>query len=380
MTHDVILTGGGLANGLIAWRLRQTHPQLRILIVERGATLGGNHTWSFHDGDLTPAQHGWLAPFIVHHWPTHTVKFPGQFRHLSTGYHSVTSERFHDLLSQSGINILLNAPIASLTPNSVTLADGTIYTAPLVVDGRGFAPNPHLWLGWQKFVGLELDCPNHGLREPILMDATVPQRDGYRFLYTLPLGPDRLLVEDTRYSDTLMLDEAELHAECLAYAATQGWIVTDEIRTERGALPITLGGDIDAFWATRRDGIPRSGLSAGLFHPVTGYSLPDAVRLADLVAAAPRFASAPIAVLVETHARRQWRRQRFLRLLNRMLFLAAAPSERWRVLARFYRLPPGLIGRFYAGRLRWTDTLRLLAGRPPVPLGAALKACFTRRP
>ena len=364
---------------LIAWRLRQTQPQLRILIVERGPALGGNHTWSFHDGDLTPAQRAWLAPFIAHHWPAYAVTFPGQTRRLSSGYNSITSDRFHTVLTQAGVDIQLNATIASLTPESVTLADGTTLPAPLVMDGRGFMPDPHLWLGWQKFIGLELECPHHGLREPILMDATVPQLDGYRFLYTLPFTPDRLLIEDTRYSDTATLDEAAIRADILAYAAAQGWTVAREIRAEHGALPITLGGDSDAFWTARRDGIPRSGLLAGLFHPVTGYSLPDAVRLADLIATAPTLASAPIAALIETHARALWRRQWFLRLLNRLLFLAAAPARRWRVLARFYRLSPGLIGRFYAGRLRWHDIVRLLAGRPPVPLGAALKACFTKQ-
>lgn len=42
--HDLILVGGGLANGLIAWRLKALRPQLRILLAERDATLGGNHT------------------------------------------------------------------------------------------------------------------------------------------------------------------------------------------------------------------------------------------------------------------------------------------------------------------------------------------------
>jgi lycopene beta-cyclase len=54
----LILAGGGLANGLIAWRLRQLRPQVRVLMIESGSSLGGNHTWSFHDSDLTTDQHG----------------------------------------------------------------------------------------------------------------------------------------------------------------------------------------------------------------------------------------------------------------------------------------------------------------------------------
>ena len=35
---DLILVGGGLANGLLALRLRQQRPDLRLLIVEQGDT------------------------------------------------------------------------------------------------------------------------------------------------------------------------------------------------------------------------------------------------------------------------------------------------------------------------------------------------------
>ena len=55
--YDLILAGGGLANGLIAWRLHTLRPGLRILLLEASERIGGNHTWSFHDGDLTPEQH-----------------------------------------------------------------------------------------------------------------------------------------------------------------------------------------------------------------------------------------------------------------------------------------------------------------------------------
>ena len=37
---DVVLVGGGLANGLIALRLRALRPELRVVIVERDARLG----------------------------------------------------------------------------------------------------------------------------------------------------------------------------------------------------------------------------------------------------------------------------------------------------------------------------------------------------
>ena len=79
---------------------------------------------------------------------------------------------------------------------------------------------------------------------------------------------------------------------------------------------------------------------------------------------------------VYAHARKRARGQGFYRLLNRMLLQAAEPEERYRVLQRFYRLPQGLIERFYAGNLTTGDKLRILAGKPPVPIRKAL-ACVS---
>jgi lycopene beta-cyclase len=61
-----------------------------------------------------------------------------------------------------------------------------------------------------------------------------------------------------------------------------------------------------------------------------------------------------------------------------MLFRAADPAERYRVLEHFYRLDPALIERFYAARSTMADKLRILSGRPPVPIGRALAAMWAR--
>ena len=64
----------------------------------------------------------------------------------------------------------------------------------------------------------------------------------------------------------------------------------------------------------------------------------------------------------------------FYRMLDTMLFKAAEPDERYRVLERFYRLAPDLIGRFYAGQSTMADKARILTGRPPVPILRAISA------
>ena len=373
--YDLILVGGGLANGLIAWRLADARPELRVLLLEQGESLGGNHTWSFHEGDLDGTQRQWLAPLGAHRWDAYEVIFPARRRRLHSGYASLTSQRFDERLrARLGASLQLSARVASLTPGDVQLSSGETLRAHAVIDGRGPAASPHLALGYQKFLGQEVRLSEpHDLDAPIVMDASVAQHDGYRFVYVLPFGADRLLIEDTRYADGDDLDDAALRAQIADYAASRGWRIAERLREERGVLPIVLCGDIDAFWLSA-SGQPRSGLAAGLFHPTTGYSLAYAVRLADHIARLQNLEASALSTSIEAFARQQWRRQGFFRLLNRMLFLAGEPANRWKVMQRFYGLSEGLIQRFYAGHPRLADKLRILSGKPPVPLGEALHA------
>ncbi|SDT27102.1 lycopene beta-cyclase [Halopseudomonas xinjiangensis] len=379
--YDLILAGGGLANGLIAWRIAQLRPDWKILLLEQGNRLGGNHTWSFHQADLSEAEHAWLAPLVEHRWPGYRVRFANLKRGLSGGYASIPSDRFADRLhTDLGDRVRTAVEVAAIEPTRVQLADGQWLAGRAVIDGRGPRASDHLALGWQAFLGLEvqLTAP-HGLTLPRLMDADVEQGAGYRFVYVLPLSEDRLLIEDTHYVDQPLADHGLLRRHVRDYASRQGWVIQEELREETGALPITLAGNFDEFWREIGD-VPCSGLRAGLFHPTTGYSLPHAVRLADRIAALPALSSPVLLGVVREEAQRQWQRQGYFRLLNRMLFLAGRPEQRWRVMQRFYRLPEKLIERFYAGRLTALDKLRIVTGKPPVPMTEALRAASLRSP
>jgi lycopene beta-cyclase len=240
---------------------------------------------------------------------------------------------------------------------------------------RGPGDLAHLDAGWQKFVGLLLntDAP-HGLTRPIVMDATVKQIDGYRFVYVLPFGPNQLFVEDTYYSDSPQLDVETVRGRVLDYAAAQGWRVTPANRMETGVLPVVIGGDFDAYWQSTGGGVGKGGMRAGLFHPTTGYSLPDAVRLASAIARAPDVSREGLARLTREHGARAWKQRGFYRMLDTMLFRAAHAHERYRIMERFYTLSEPLIGRFYAANSTAFDKLRILTGKPPIPIPRALGA------
>jgi lycopene beta-cyclase len=350
-------------------------------MLEGGNMPFGEHTWSFHLADVAAQDLRWLEPLVAQRWAGQSVRFRDLRRDLASGYASLTSQSVAAAIADlPNVQLRPGARVAEVHPDRVVLEGGEIIAAGCVIDARGYEPSDALALGFQKFVGLEVETEEpHGVVNPIIMDASVDQRDGYRFVYVLPFSPTRLLIEDTRYSDGGALDLQELAAAVSDYAESQGWRIGRVVREEHGVLPIALAHDAERFWAGRPRDVPQAGMRAALFHPTTGYSLPEAVRVANLVAEHWPIGSAQLADKIRRHALERHRQQGFYRLLNRMLFRAARPERRHLVLQRFYKLPKPLIERFYAGRTSMSDIVRILTGKPPVPIHRAL-LCLREAP
>ncbi len=279
--------------------------------------------------------------------------------------------------------VRLNTRVIDLQSDYVILDDKQKLPATCVLDARGFEPNENVFLGYQKFVGRTIRTKEpHGLKRPIIMDATVEQLGGYRFVYCLPFTKQEVLVEDTYYTDDSELSENEVAARIDDYINAKGWGEHDLVRQEKGVLPITLAAKTGSFSENA------IGIRGGFYHAVTGYSFPDALWNANCLAT-EFFVDVAFADLWSPNGdpkylhKVKWQNERFLRLLNRMLFRAAKPEERYTVLQRFYGLNQGLIERFYAGQLKWYDKARILIGKPPVPVSKALynfsEKAFIRR-
>lgn len=377
MRERLIIAGGGLSGVLTAMAYAERRPDIDLTVVEAGETLGGDHTWSFYATDLDGPASALVEPFVTHRWNGYETRFQDFSRSFSTGYRSVTSPRLHEVATAVlGDRIRLGTRVAAIDGAGVTLEGGERLEADAVIDARGPRALDGVVLRWQKFLGREVRLAQpHGLTQPTIMDACVSQVDGYRFVYLLPFTADTLLIEDTYYAEGPEVDADTLRGRIDDYARERGWAIEEVIREEVGALPLLLGGDFDTLWrgASAGGAVPL-GLRAGLFHPVTGYSLPASARTAIALAThGGPVTTARLRTEVERISRRHFARSKFDRLLNRLLFLAGEPKERHRVLARFHRLPQPLIERFYAGRLPPAYQLRILVGKPPVPFFAAVR-------
>ena len=378
MQYDLILVGGGLQSGLLALAVLDRRPGAAVALVERAGALGGEHTWSFHAEDVPAAARSFVERLVVRRWPAYSVAFPGATRVVGAPYASTTSARLDEVVRERldaspASECLCGVEAIAVDAHAVTLADGRRLEAKLVIDARGPSIDPVDRaeagpVAYQKFVGQELELAEPSpLTVPRLIDACVPQTDGFRFFYVLPLDERRVLVEDTYFADGPALDVPALRGEIARYAASLGVKVRAVIREEVGVLPLPL------------ERMPRAsagsplvaGYRGGFFHPTTGYSFPAALRVALHVAERDPgavFDDAWTALMAE-HARQA----RFGLLLNRLLFRTMPPDERWRVLARFYTLPEATIRRFYAMTTTTLDRARIVCGRPPqgIALGRA---------
>lgn len=377
--YDIAIVGAGLSGGLLALALRARRPELRVALIDGSAQAGGNHVWSFFSDDVSPDARWLVDPLICHAWSGYDVQFADHARTLGGGYASIESEALDAALRRAipADDLMLGVAASTVHSYEVGLADGRRIAARTVIDARGAqAMGAHgmasLQLGWQKFLGQlwTLDAP-HGLTRPVIMDATVDQAQGYRFVYLLPFSATEIFIEDTYYSTDPALEVPRLSGLIADYVRARGWQGKPAARAETGVLPVCMGGDVEPLLA---GDVPRIGVGAGLFHAMTGYSLPDAVRIAAHISALPDLGHEAVLAITRDLARQHWKGQAFYRLLATMLFRAAEPADRHRILARFYRLDPALIARFYAGRSTLWDKLRIVSGRPPVPLRSAITA------
>ena len=359
----LLIAGGGLAGSLAALAMAKARPEVPILLIEESDRFGGDHIWSFFDGEVEEA-HRWLVePLVSLSWDGHYVAFPDHSRKLKIGYHSIRSQQLDQAVREAlrPDQYRLETKVVAVRENEIVLPGGEKIRADGAIDARGAAHLSSIDPGWRKFVGREYRFPRpHRVDLPVLADATVDQVDGYHFFYCLPLSEDRLLVEDTYYSESPDLERDVLRARIEDYLALRGWKGGKLEREESAVLPIAIGDDFQALWRGGGALCAKLGMRGGFFHPLTGYSAGDAVRSAVLLTEQGDLDGAALRELFEAEAGNLWRRREFHRSFNAALF-AAPVWDRHKIMAAFYRLDQATIARFLAGKPGMVDRMRISA-------------------
>jgi len=206
-------------------------------------------------------------------WEYTVLDVPGLRAHLDAGLADVS---------------IVAGRVGHRDRDGVTLADGTPLRARAVVDAGGHRqpllprPGPGRLPAEQTAYGLVVDeltaAPVVGRGDALFMDWTSTGDPAWpTFLYAVPLGEGRVLLEETSLARRPGLPTAQLRDRLLTRLARAGVQPPPDAEIERVRFPV------DA----RRHHSPGSvgfGAAAPLVHPASGFSVATALRLAPLVA------------------------------------------------------------------------------------------------
>ncbi|MCA1943101.1 MAG: FAD/NAD(P)-binding protein, partial [Yonghaparkia sp.] len=252
--YDLVILGAGCAGLSLAARLAQGDGDLRVAVIDPRTEHGDDRSWSFwhHDhhalrGIVAHEWSGWTYRDVAGRGATHRV--PGISYQYIRGvdfYRWALDAIAGDPRISVHLGVAaheLSAVVLSTGGEGVRIAtDAGAVLARQVVDTR---PQRTRALLYQCFSGAEVEHGGALATDPDavgLMTGMRSGREGLGFVYVLPLGPTRALVEWTRFSPTplpLDLVAAERDAELSALGLGDAVVV----REEQGILPM---GRVDA--------------------------------------------------------------------------------------------------------------------------------------
>ncbi|GAA3896466.1 lycopene cyclase family protein [Halomonas cibimaris] len=385
---DVAILGAGLAGlSIAAWLATTTSsqapaPQVHILDARREDTQ--DRTWCFWDQQPHPFRQA-----ISHRWPRWQVRHAGQTVEREDGRHGyamITATDFRRsayaaLAEREEFTMIRGVAVDAVTSSDSALDVATSsgrLRARAVIDTR---PPPSTALVahggvWQVFHGLEIAAPDHGYPPSTarLMDFQ-PASSGIHFIYVLPLGAHRLLVEWTCFHADRAHEDCQAllnqHAtppalgEWLDKRLRPGWSVT---RHETGCLPM-----MPVLPPRRGPRYLSAGIRGGWMRPATGYMFASCQQGAADVARQLR----------QAHASGRWNlvapriRPSSLQWMDKV-FLHAIRRHPEQAPDWFMRLFQGSSAaqqrRFLGDQPRLSDLFAIMRALPPGPF---LRAAFT---
>lgn len=291
MRYDLILTGGGMAGLSFLYQLRQAGlTGLRVLILDREEKRSNDRTWCYWETGTGPFEaivyRSW-DQVRVHGGPEKPLHLPlrgyrykmirgidfYRFMDRIIREDPMTERRVAELRAIRDRGDEVEVETDQGTFKALQVMDST-WRPPMETSGRH-----HLL---QHFFGKVIVTPAPVFDPvwPDLMHFGIPQENQCRFMYILPLAPDRALVEFTVFSESL-LDRPEYEQVLDGYVRGQlgqaGWEVEE---TEFGVIPMT-----DEPIREKISGrVMRIGTAGGYTNPATGFTFARTQkRIAELV-------------------------------------------------------------------------------------------------
>lgn len=378
--YEYVILGAGCAGLSLCYYLLKQGVTEPILILDQKNEFADDRTWCFWDVEPTPFSH--LASKRWNSWTLHVDGEKVEQRTTLHPYQCITAADFYRaaldrIASYKNVTLRLGEPVEAYKEHDDETYVSTLqntYTARYVFDGRGLPPGSpvfeearrrSVWVP-QKFLGLRLRS-----KEPVfdperckLMDFSVNQERGLRFVYVLPFSEREALVENVYLSEAEISieghrSELEEYLAAVYGLSPEDYVVDEE---ERGYIPMT---DY-AFPRKLGDRAYSIGMLGGQTRPSTGYTFLRIQRYCEALARG---------VVSGDGAPGRIEASRY-KLLDKIFlrFMKEHPEECPAVYSRMFRgLPPDTLVRFLTEKSSPLDELRLILAMPKMPF---LKIAF----
>ena len=372
--YEYVILGAGCAGLSFCYYLLKAGVTAPILILDRKTSFDDDRTWCFWDVEPTPFSHLAFA-----RWNSWSVEAEGR-RIVGTSqrysYLCLTAANFYrhaleTLAAHPNVTLRLGEPAESYKEFSGATFVAThrrAYKARYVIDGRGLSPDSPAFVAarkgvaWvpQRFVGLRLRTTRDVFDPETckLMDFSVSQKRGLRFVYVLPFGRREALVENVYLSEGRTTPE-EHRAEIEVYLHSVYGLSPEEFvidGEERGLIPMTD----HRFPRRLGERAYAVGMLGGESRPSTGYTF---VRI-------QRYCQALATALVrggEPPLRANSRRLEVLDALF-LRFMRRYPERCPGIYSRMFAgVPPNALVRFLTERSTLADEARLISALPKMP-------------
>ncbi|MFZ2529793.1 MAG: lycopene cyclase family protein, partial [Rhodococcus sp. (in: high G+C Gram-positive bacteria)] len=288
---DLVIAGLGPAGRALAFRAAAAG--LRVTAVDPHPDRVWTATYAAWADELP----GWLpAVAVATHIDALAARTVREHR-IDRPYRVLDSAALQCTLSLDDVRVVA-ARAVEVNRDDVVLADGKRLTGRCIVDARGLATTRER--AQQTAFGLVVDAGTAA--------AALDNHDGWfmdwrrdngtgagagdvaSFLYAVPVGQDRVLLEETCLVGRPALTLPELERRLRARLAARGVSLSGTEPVERVRFAVE-GGD------RHRDGPVGYGACGGLMHPATGYAVATSLSAADAVVAALADGRAPDRVL-----------------------------------------------------------------------------------
>jgi lycopene beta-cyclase len=316
-----------------------------------------------------------LSHLVSRRWNTWTFSDAAgeTVRHQVRGlaYQYVRGSDFYesaqaDIAESPRVELCLGVRADSVTAVSggvrVQTSAGTLL-ARQVIDTR---PRAAAAMLYQSFVGFELERDNPLPFDPgeaTLMGSLTSDAEGLSFMYSLPLGPNRAIVEWTRFG-TAPISRDRLVLELDQVLTGLGLADARRVRTEGGVLAMGLGRHT----ALPIKGVVHAGNAGGALRAASGFGFLRIARWAELCAERLLAGREAVGHPEEPRLRRTFDR----------IFLQAVRAHPERTAEYFLALargvPPDSLVRFLSDGARAADYARIISSLPWSPFIAQLVA------